>query len=41
MSARTIRAPRGPSYLQGLASGSRPALLMNNLDPEVAEKPDS
>jgi urocanate hydratase len=41
MSARTIRAPRGPVLsCQSWQQEAALRCLMNNLDPEVAEKPD-
>jgi urocanate hydratase len=36
-----VRAPRGTTLrLQGVAAGSRLRMLMNNLDPDVAERPE-
>ena len=41
MSARTIRAPRGATLnCKGWHQEAALRCLMNNLDPEVAEKPD-
>src|SRR6202171_2400073 len=41
MSARTIRAPRGATLTcKGWHQEAALRMLMNNLDPEVAEKPD-
>ncbi|HVR42692.1 MAG TPA: urocanate hydratase [Thermoanaerobaculia bacterium] len=38
---RTVRAPRGPGITcRGWAQEAALRMLMNNLDPEVAEKPD-
>ena len=39
--ARTVRAPRGPNLTcKGWGQEAALRMLMNNLDPEVAEKPD-
>src|SRR4030081_1538062 len=39
--ARTVRAPRGTTLsCQGWAQEAAMRMLMNNLDPEVAERPD-
>ncbi len=39
--ARVVRAPRGPSLsCKGWAQEAALRMLMNNLDPEVAERPD-
>jgi urocanate hydratase len=39
--ARTVRAPRGPQRsCRGWAQEAALRMLMNNLDPEVAERPD-
>ncbi|MFO0841108.1 MAG: urocanate hydratase [Gemmataceae bacterium] len=41
MSARTVRAPRGPERsCKGWVQEAALRMLMNNLDPEVAEDPD-
>ncbi|CAN5764052.1 urocanate hydratase [soil metagenome] len=41
MSARTIRAPRGPEIsCKGWPQEAALRMLMNNLDPEVAERPE-
>src|SRR5207247_5246838 len=38
---RTVRAPRGPELsCKGWPQEAALRMLMNNLDPEVAEKPD-
>ena len=38
---RPVRAPRGAGVvLSGLGQEAAPRMLMNNLDPEVAEDPD-
>jgi urocanate hydratase len=41
MTARTVRAPRGPQIsCQGWPQEAAMRMLMNNLDPEVAERPE-
>ena len=41
MSARTIRAPRGSEIsCKGWFQEAALRMLMNNLDPEVAERPE-
>src|SRR5215218_5269305 len=41
MSARTVHAPRGPELsCKGWLQEAALRMLMNNLDPEVAERPD-
>ncbi len=41
MTTRRVRAPRGPELTcKGWAQEAAMRMLMNNLDPEVAEKPD-
>src|SRR5438552_1373068 len=38
---RTVRAPRGPARsCKGWVQEAAPRMLMNNLDPDVAERPD-
>lgn len=41
MATRTVRAPRGPALsCKGWEQEAAMRMIMNNLDPEVAEKPD-
>ena len=42
MTSRTIRAPRGTQLsCKGWGQEAALRMLMNNLDPEVAERPDA